>query len=266
MKVVFSDLDGTVLDGATYSPDRSLAQIQRLKESRIPLVFCSSKTRAEMERIRRGLGVTDPFVVENGSAILLDGGYFPFEVGEEDRGLRRVEMAERLATVMPRLEAALAAAGVEYRTFAEMSPEEVSEDSGLTIEQARDARKREYTMSLKFSRREELLRASSAILESGLTCFVGARYLTVGEGGSKGTAVRELTRLFTRAFGPVTTYGFGDGENDLSMLAEVDVPILVQRSKGVWTPTDLQNVVRMPLVGPEGFAKGVEEVVKPART
>lgn len=266
MRVVFSDLDGTVLDGATYSFERSLPQIRRLQENRVPIVFCSSKTRAEMEPVRHEIGVADPFIVENGSAMLLDEGYFPFEVGEEDRGLRRVEMAERLATVTPRLEAVLAAAGIEHRTFAEMTPEEISKDSGLSLEQAANAKKREYTMSLRFPRREEMLRAASAISESGLTCYVGGRYLTVGWGGNKGAAVREMTGLFTKAFGRVTTYAFGDGENDLSMLAAVDVPILVQSSKGVWTETALENVVRIPLVGPEGFVKGVEEVVKPAST
>lgn len=47
--VVFTDLDGTLLDSETYSCEKSLAMINRLKESGTPLIFCSAKTRVEQE-------------------------------------------------------------------------------------------------------------------------------------------------------------------------------------------------------------------------
>ena len=54
--LVFTDLDGTLLDHETYSFELALPAIDVLKEKNIPLIFCTSKTRAEIERIVSGIG------------------------------------------------------------------------------------------------------------------------------------------------------------------------------------------------------------------
>jgi mannosyl-3-phosphoglycerate phosphatase len=66
--LVFTDLDGTLLDSRTCSYEKSLAAINRLEQKGIPIIFCSAKTRAEQEVYRRELGLRHPFVVENGGA------------------------------------------------------------------------------------------------------------------------------------------------------------------------------------------------------
>ena len=76
--VIFTDLDGTMLDRDTYSYALALPALKRLLENKIPLVFCSAKTRAEQEAYRKELGIGDPFIVENGGAIFIPKGYFPF--------------------------------------------------------------------------------------------------------------------------------------------------------------------------------------------
>jgi hypothetical protein len=42
---VFTDLDGALLDSRTYSYEKSLAAIKRLKENGIPIIFCSAKPK-----------------------------------------------------------------------------------------------------------------------------------------------------------------------------------------------------------------------------
>ncbi|HEY4579910.1 MAG TPA: HAD-IIB family hydrolase, partial [Candidatus Acidoferrales bacterium] len=64
--IVFTDLDGTLLDYHTFSwtaANEALAEIER---RRVPLVFCTSKTRAEIEALRRKIGNAHPFISENG--------------------------------------------------------------------------------------------------------------------------------------------------------------------------------------------------------
>ena len=78
--IVFSDLDGTLLDGDDYSHDQALPALRLLRRRNIPLVLCTSKTRAEVEFHRRRLANRDPFVVENGGAVYVPEGYFPFPV------------------------------------------------------------------------------------------------------------------------------------------------------------------------------------------
>ena len=61
MNIVISDLDGTLLHAQTYSFDAAQPALQRLRKERIPLVLCSSKTRAEVERL---LGTIDPAKIQ----------------------------------------------------------------------------------------------------------------------------------------------------------------------------------------------------------
>jgi len=56
-----------------------------MKEKNIPLVLTSAKTRLEQNAIREDLGLSDPFIVENGGAIVIPKGYFP------DNALKNIE-------------------------------------------------------------------------------------------------------------------------------------------------------------------------------
>ncbi len=66
--VIFTDLDGSLLDAETYRYNAARAALEELTACQVPLVLCTSKTRAEVEPLRQELGNTDPFIVENGGA------------------------------------------------------------------------------------------------------------------------------------------------------------------------------------------------------
>jgi mannosyl-3-phosphoglycerate phosphatase len=78
--IIFTDLDGTFLDEKNCSFRESLPALRVAQERGIPVIFCSSKTRAEIEHLRKATEADDPFIVENGSAIYAPEGYFPFTV------------------------------------------------------------------------------------------------------------------------------------------------------------------------------------------
>ncbi|MBP1733392.1 MAG: mannosyl-3-phosphoglycerate phosphatase, partial [Deltaproteobacteria bacterium] len=67
--VIFTDLDGTLLDSMTYSFEPARPALRKLKDLGIPLIICSSKTRLEIERYRQEFGSLYPFVAENGGGI-----------------------------------------------------------------------------------------------------------------------------------------------------------------------------------------------------
>ena len=70
--VFFTDLDGTLLEHTSYRWDAARRALALVKRRGYPLVIVTSKTRAEVLPVLRGLGRREPFVVENGGAI-----YFP---------------------------------------------------------------------------------------------------------------------------------------------------------------------------------------------
>lgn len=78
--VVFADLDGTLLDRTTFAADAAADAIGALSRARIPLVFCSRKSRAEIELLQQRLDVHHPFIAENGGALHIPDGYFTFDV------------------------------------------------------------------------------------------------------------------------------------------------------------------------------------------
>ena len=196
-QIIFTDLDGTLLDSRTYSYEKSLAAINRLEENGIPIIFCSAKTRAEQEIYRRELGLFHPFVVENGGAILIPRGYFPFPFDYH----KTVDdlLAIELAIPRRRVRRLLARIGREnefgFKSFVDMSAAEVAEITGLNLESAELAQQREYDEPVKLdsSGEKHLSEFLSQLGEAGLNWSYGGRLYHVMGGGGKGKAVEVLS-------------------------------------------------------------------------
>ena len=72
--LIFTDLDGTLLDHDTYSWDEAIPALNLCRRLDYPLIMVSSKTRAELDVLRQEIGLSSPFVSENGGGI-----FFPEE-------------------------------------------------------------------------------------------------------------------------------------------------------------------------------------------
>ena len=66
--LIVSDIDGTLMDHH-YDLTPALGTISFLRDNLIPLILCTSKTASEVRKIRKQIGIEDPFIVENGGAI-----------------------------------------------------------------------------------------------------------------------------------------------------------------------------------------------------
>ena len=67
--VIYTDLDGTLLDHHTYAFDEALETIKALKDRGIPIIPCTSKTRAETVSLMQAMDIHGPMIIENGAAI-----------------------------------------------------------------------------------------------------------------------------------------------------------------------------------------------------
>jgi mannosyl-3-phosphoglycerate phosphatase len=263
-EVVFTDLDGTLLDSKTYSYEKSLAAINRLKENDIPIIFCSAKTRAEQEVYRSALALFHPFVVENGGAIFIPRAYFPFpfDYHRVVDHLLTIELAIPRSTVK-RLLAKIARENTfSFTGFTDMSAARVAEITGLSLESARLARQREYDEPVEFdSSGKDIGEFLAKLGKAGLNWSRGGRLYHVMGGGGKGKAVEILSRLYRKMWGAIETVGLGNGLNDLPLLQQVDVPILVQKRDGTWEDMDLLRLRKVDGVGPEGWSRAIVELV-----
>ena len=91
--IIFTDLDGTLLDQYNYSYKKAIKALNLIRKKDIPLVFCTSKTRAEIEFYRKKLSNKHPFISENGGAIFIPNNYFNFKVDydkkDKEIGIKR---------------------------------------------------------------------------------------------------------------------------------------------------------------------------------
>lgn len=264
--VIFSDLDGTLLDHDTYSHEAANEAIEIVRENDIPLVLASSKTRAEIENHRIGLGNSDPFISENGGAVFIPTGYFSvvFDYSRESKPYRVIELGTRHKELTDALEKVTFQTGAVIRSFSKMSIEEAQDCTGLDEENAVLARMREYDEPFIIANGAGVKKdVESAIIELGYRFTEGGRFCHILGGSDKGRAVSILIKLFEAQFGVVKTIGLGDGLNDLPMLKEVDFPVLVARKDGSWDDRiDIPNLKRAEGAGPVGWASAVKEILQ----
>lgn len=262
--VLFTDLDGTLLDPITYSYEKALPSIEYLQQRGIPIVFCSAKTGAEQEAYREKLGIHDPFIVENGGAIFISEGYFPFSFRyhKAQGAYRIIELGKPYHEIRQTLGQIRTEFGVNFRGFGDMSAEEVAAETGLDLEAARRAKEREYDETVKLEGTpEEMGIVLKAIEKAGLNYTQGGRYYSVMGASDKGRATTILIDLFHKKLGQVETVGIGDSLNDLPMLSAVDIPILVQKPGEWWEEIDLPQLNRVKGVGPEAWSQAITELI-----
>ena len=262
--VIFTDLDGTLLDYDTYSCEVVASLVAKLSKAEVPVVFCSSKTRAEQEVYRKKLGIGSPFIVEDGGAIFIEAGYFPFpyDYHRATRGYQVIEMGMSYGEIRRLLREIRQRNNLAFRGFGDMDAAQVAGLTGLDLAQAKLACERSYEETLALSGSQQEIRlVLDEIEKAGLKWTRGGRFYGVTGGNDKGMAVGVLIGLYNRKLGRIKTVGIGDSPNDVSMLAEVDVPLLVQKPGGHWEKVELPGLLRVDGIGPQGWVKAITELV-----
>lgn len=264
--IIYSDLDGTFLDPITYSFEAVRPIVTELKCRGLPLIFCSSKTRVEIEFIRRQADIHDPFICENGGAVCIPREYFPFPIGGavERDGLLLIELGTRYSELVATLHRIRRTTRARIIGFSDMSVEEIAADAGLSRDEAERAKQREYDEPFKILDDDPAViqAVCDRIRQSGLHCTRGGRYFHLMGDNDKGRAVDRLNALYRRQYGRIFTIGLGDSPNDLPMLEAVDLPILVERPDGRHDPgviAALPHVKRVDGIGPAGWRRALEE-------
>jgi mannosyl-3-phosphoglycerate phosphatase len=264
--VLFTDLDGTLLDHATYRWWAAWGALELARRRGVPLVIVSSKTRAEVLPILRILRRREPFVVENGGAIYVPTGYFPFSLpgaARVEAGWIRQPLGTERGRLLAVLRRAAARADAHVRSFANMTVQEVAERTGLPLTEARRARQREFDEPFLIleNKARAWPRLRAEIRRHGLNATRGSRFFHILGKNDKGAAVRKLTGWFRRARGSdVCSVGLGDSPNDIPLLKAVGLPVIVARPGGRYDVETLAAVPRAQRaggVGPEGWNRAV---------
>lgn len=259
--IIFTDLDGTLLDEATYDYAAAQPALSAIAERATPLILCSSKTRTEIEAYRARLGNAHPFISENGGGIFIPKGYFSAPIEAEDSsgyqlirlGMPYAEIREHFAALREKLHA-------RVRGFADMTTDEVAALTGLGRDEAALARQRDFDEAFVFEGEPDP-DFLDAIEAAGLHWTQGRIFHIMGN-HDKGRAVDILMTLYRRQLGALTSIALGDGLNDLPMLQVVDYPVLVRHLDGGFDARlAMADLLVTHLPGPAGWSAAVLQLL-----
>jgi mannosyl-3-phosphoglycerate phosphatase len=255
--VIFTDLDGTLLDKNSYEYQEALTGLNLVQSKGIPLVFCSSKTRVEQMFYRARLGIEHPFIVEDGGAILIEADYFPFDFtyNKTIGNFRIIKLGAAYPVIRRALLDVQNETGVRLRGYGDISVKEVCDITGLDSQAACLAMAREYQETLVIGLEpEEAFKVATALSKRGLKLNKGSRFFSISGQNDKGKAVTILANLYRRLLGEISLIGIGDSYNDIPLFAAVDIPVLVQKSQNAWEPIESpDHIVKVLGVGPAGW-------------
>ena len=202
--VVYTDLDGTLLDHHSYSFQAAEAMLSTLKTLDIPVIPNTSKTFAELQKIRQQTKLQDtPFIIENGAAVLIPKGYFPVQPDEtdvyEDYWIKSFSN-ERSYWIALLAEKATRYGG-DYKGFSDMSSDEISLATGLSEEDASLANTRQFSEPLRWLGSEETkIDFSRHMKAAGANVLQGGRFVHISGKCNKGMAMRWLTQQMEKQY------------------------------------------------------------------
>lgn len=269
--LIFTDLDGTLLNAETYDYQAALPTLTTLAERGIPVIPVTSKTRSEVDDLRQTLGLRDPFVVENGSAIYFPKTGLPFALpdGEDEGDYRVVALGCNYVTARAGLKAIAQDLGRPLKGFGDWSVEQIAQMTGLAPAAAKQAKARDFSepfMTPKNVSPEDL---QAAVEDMGFRVVLGDRFShLIGGMAGKGEAVRQLVTLYQSASPqePLVTLGLGNSPNDIPMLDAVDHPIILPGTAGPHPHLASRGWTVAPASAPAGWAAVVESYLKAPQT
>jgi len=266
MLIVFTDLDGTLLDSRDCAWIAARPALEVLDEMGTPVVFCTSKTRAETEYWRKQIGNRHPFIVENGGAMYVPSDYFAlsFQAPVYRDGYAVIEFGDPYSLLVEVLREASVEADCRVTGFHDLTKEEISLRYGMTLEQAGLAKCREYDEPFEIldPHAERLL---NAIERRGKRWMRGGRFHHIVGANDKAHSVRLLSHFYERAFGKVTAVGLGDGMNDVAFLSAVDIPIVIKSAASSRLHGMVRNSRVTDLPGPAGWNRAILEICRNRR-
>jgi len=257
-KIVFTDIDGTLIDIYSGRFDGSDLLVRKLSRMGIPVILCSAKTRSEQEYIRNKLGLSNPFIIENGGAVVIPDGYFDdFKMtpGTRKDGYSIIEIGGHSNEIRELLDRIRRELQIDFKGTADMTLDEITKKVQIPLPFAKRMSKREYGETILEIEPSDLGMLTKVCRSKGLKVIHGGRFTDITQGNDKGKATRVLLNLFKRKYHSRRTFfiGLGDSENDLPMLKLMDIPMLVQKASGTWCDSSIKNLVQSTGIGPKGW-------------
>lgn len=246
--IIFTDLDGTLLDHTTYSFKEAQEMLLVIKQLRVPLIIVTSKTKAEVIEIQKKLAIEYPFIIENGAGIFIP----------KTDEYTQISLGQPYATTLQFFQKYKKT--IPMRGFSEMSVQEIALATKLPLEKAAQAKKRDFSEPFLLQKDSDFVQLKHFANADGFDVVKGGRfYHLISKGQDKANAVQEVhkyyEKLHTKKY---KTLALGDGENDITMLATVNQPFLIRKIDNTYIPCSLANIIKSDEIGPKGWNRSLK--------
>lgn len=267
--IIFSDLDGTLLDHDNYSFEAALPALKKLKQHKIPVIATTSKTIQEVINLYEALNISGPFIVENGAAVYIPKATFkeqPKETIEQQHFWVKhfSQPREKYIAIVNKLKARFE---YDFTHFAQMSSDDIANATGLSIPGATLANQRQFGEPvLWLSNNLQKQHFISAAKSLGANVLEGGRFIHICDDCDKGKALNWLAGEYQHQLklDDMTAIALGDSGNDIAMLEAADIAVQIKSPSHDYPSIDTTKVPRIYQTqgfGPTGWQEAIEHLI-----
>ena len=271
--VIFTDLDGTLLDHYSYSWSAAIPALNLAKECAIPIIINTSKTSSEVIELQKELNITAPFIVENGSALIVPQGFYSQSIEEQHFshsllkdgyfhiifGQKRSDIVEQVYHLRDQL-------SLKFSGYSDWSIEKLMKITGLDSTSAHHSMDREYSEPLVWDDSDEnFVIFSQAILEANLKILRGGRFIHILGDTNK---AKPMNYIMNEVYQnpKIQSICLGDSHNDIDMLNAADFAVCVKSPTGNYpklnhTKSNNQYSYHTEGLGPIGWNEAIKKIL-----
>lgn len=282
--LVFTDLDGTLLNHNTYGWEEAIPALELCRTRGVPVILVSSKTRPEMALLRRRLSISAPFISENGGGVFFlketfndpPSGSSPADIpgfspenstrfsAWGEKGLWKLSLGVSYPRLIKAFQEIRNVLGWNMKGFSDMGVEEISRLTGLDKEGARLATMREYDEPFMIEGQEptDLAPLIRAAEQKGLLITSGGRFYHLQGKNDKGKGMELITEWYKEYHKEILTVALGDSPNDFGMLERADFPVLIRSRRRF--PDLKKGIPKLRITddtGPKGWNSAVMNIL-----
>lgn len=252
--LIFSDLDGTLMEHDSYSIDPARPILAELAARGSSPIFNSSKTRAEITNIQSQLGLQCPLICENGAAL--------YNHADPEGTFKPRIFGSGLESWLDAVHSIRERDNLNFAGFSDWSADEIADLTGLDSASAGLAKLREFSEPIQWYDTDSALTEFRQTLKQlNLQLLEGGRFFSIQGHYDKSTAMTWLKQREPNR--GKTVIAFGDSPNDTAMLDAADIAVIVKSAKSDRiTLNNPAHIIRTSAPGPEGWQAAMTEIIE----
>ena len=254
--LIFTDLDGSILDRDTFKFDQIKQYMKKLLNSGVIIIPNSSKTESEIIEFNQELGENLAYISENGSVI---NGLNILNSNFPDKIILSREKEELIEIFKKNVPENLQN---KCKFISNLDKKNQMGIFSLSDNKLKNALKRKYTEPFLFegekSERIELLKI---LKKKSLTLQEGGRVINLCDNVNKVKSMKKILKIYKKIQSNIKVIAVGDNYNDLDMLKNCDLPCLVFNDQFKEDQINIDNLIISNRPSPDGWADVIKKAL-----